>query len=147
MERLTYPSTWRCSEEIRLLAYKILSASNLQPISSIREYDRRNKKLVYYDIKVPTEDLTSYSLHQLYQRSEEERLVMFYSSLGLTDDHVEQGVVCSGRESRRDNDILTALAIHWVNKANPCVSNKYVMGSTNMCKFQCNGLLAVVSYF
>lgn len=124
MERLTNPSTWRCSTAIRLLTYRILSASSLEPISTIKEYDRHVKRLVYFDIEVPTDELQTYSISELYQSSEEYRLTMFYEMLGITDQHLRKGVVSPGSENQRENDILTALTLHWVNNAEPGVTSK-----------------------
>lgn len=120
MEMLKSRSSWRCSQAIREKAYQILSASSIEGIPSVKEYDRDRKTLVLRNVKVDSGDWSSsLSLNNLYKQSEESRLLLFYHALGITDELIDAGVVSPSSLSRKDNDILTAMIIHWVNHCRP----------------------------
>ena len=114
------PSAWHCSAAIRQQLYQILSVSSINYIPVIKEYDREKKKLVTRSVKVEdNEEIKCLTLHNLYKQSEEERLCLFYDTLGITSDMIAAGVVDPRSPDRRDNDILTAIVIHWSNHSQP----------------------------
>ncbi|XP_067937282.1 single-strand DNA endonuclease ASTE1-like [Watersipora subatra] len=120
MEDLKCPSAWLSSACIRQQTYQILSASSMRSITTVSEYDRHNKlllkRVVPVNYNVPRECIT---LETLYDQSVEQRLNLFYKTLEITDEMVAAGVVTPDSPDRKDNDILTALIIFWVNHCEP----------------------------
>lgn len=121
MEKQQNPSSWICSQKVREQSYHILSSTITKDMSLVTEYDREKTKLIHRSVNVDAKrpDL---SLHSLYEQSEELRLRVFYSALGVTTD---VGVVSPANRTRRDNDILTSIIIHWINHSQPQCCKMY----------------------
>ena len=119
-------SAWHCSAPIRQKTYQILSASNISTIDNnnniptITEHHRDGTNIVKVEVEVEdSEETRCLTLDKLYEKPVEERLRLFYKTLGITADMIAAGVVDPGSPDRRDNDILTAIIIYWTKHSQP----------------------------
>ena len=69
-----------------------------------------------------SEETRCLTLDKLYEKPVEERLRLFYKTLGITADMIAAGVV--NPRSPRGIDIMTAIIIYWSNHSQPRSNEK-----------------------